>query len=105
MRKDQVETAKQGNDLDVVDERKVDQVVAELEKYRVDVAGVQETKWFGSGVYRVAGSVVFASGRPVPDAGAVKQRGEACCLALLWRHGDLEVISGKHGTLGWCPLL
>ena len=43
-----IETARrgQGDGVDVVDERKIDQVVAELGRYRVDVAGVQETKWF-----------------------------------------------------------
>ncbi len=50
----------------MVDERKVDQVVGELSKYKVEVAAVQETKWFGNEVYEVRGSVVLASGRPVP---------------------------------------
>ncbi len=45
-----IETARQSSDLDVVDERKVDQIEAELVNYRVDVAGLQETKWFGRGV-------------------------------------------------------
>ena len=40
-----IETAKQGKDLDVVDERKVDQVVAELEWYNVDEAGISEVVW------------------------------------------------------------
>ena len=88
-----IETARQGNVLDAVDERKVDQIVAELVKYRVDVAGLQETRWFGSGVYRVAESVVIASGRPVPGAGAVNQRGEGVTIVLsgsaveAWRSG------------------
>ena len=77
-----IETARQGNELDVVDERKVDQVVAELERYNVDVAGIQEVKWFGCGVYRVAESVVIAAGRPVPSAGVVKQRGEGVAIVL-----------------------
>ena len=36
--------------MGIVDERKIDQVVVELVRYRVDVyvAGLQETKWFGS---------------------------------------------------------
>ena len=33
-------------------------------------------------MYRVAGSVVIASGRPVPGAGAVNQRGEGIALVL-----------------------
>ncbi len=50
-----IETARKGvDDAEVVDERKVDQVVGELSKYRVEVAAVQETKWFGNEVYEVA---------------------------------------------------
>ncbi len=45
------------------------QVVAVLRKYRVDVAGLQETKWFVCSVYNVSDSVVIAAGRPVPGAG------------------------------------
>ena len=40
-------------DGSVVDERKVDQVLSELDRYGVVVAGLQETKWFGSKVYKV----------------------------------------------------
>ena len=65
-----------------MNERKVDQVVAELERYNVDVAGVQEVKWFGCGVYRVAESVVIAAGRPVPSAGVVNRRGEGVAIVL-----------------------
>ena len=48
-----IETMREGNDLVVVDEWNVDQVEAELEKYNVDVAGLQEVKWFECGVYMV----------------------------------------------------
>ena len=57
------------------------------------MAGLQETKWFGSGVYRVAESVVIASGRPVPGVGVVNQRGEGVAIVLsgdaveAWRAG------------------
>ena len=65
-----IETARKGvGDADVVDERKIDQVVGELNKYKIDVAALQETKWFGSGVYEVGKSVVFAAGRHVPGDG------------------------------------
>jgi len=30
------------------------------------VAALQETEWFGEGVYEVAGSFVFSSDKPVP---------------------------------------
>ena len=46
-----IETARKGvGDAEVVDERKIDQVVGELNRYKIDVAALQETKWFGSGV-------------------------------------------------------
>ena len=41
----------------MVDERKVDQVLSELDRYGVVVAGLQETKWFGSKIYKVRKSV------------------------------------------------
>ena len=73
-----VETAMQANDLHVVtDERKIDQVISELGRYKIDVAALQEMKWFGEAVYRVGESVVLAAGRAVTGTGAVKQRGPA----------------------------
>ena len=78
-----VETARQANDLHVVtDERKIDQVISELGRYKIDVAALQETKWFGEAVYRVGESVVLAAGRAVPGIGAVKQRGEGVAIVL-----------------------
>ena len=64
-----VETAKQGNDVGLVaDERKIDQVMNELKRYRVKVAALQETKWFGKEVCKVGESIVLNSGRPLPDS-------------------------------------
>jgi len=78
-----IETARRGvDDAEVMDERKIDQVVGELNRYKVDVAALQETKWFGNGVYEVGGSVVLAAGRPVPGEGMVKQRGEGVAIVL-----------------------
>ena len=42
-----IETARGFGDGSVVDERKVDQVLSELDRYGVVVAGLQETKCFG----------------------------------------------------------
>ena len=78
-----IETARQNKEMDVVDERKIDQVVAELARYRVNVAGLQETKWFGNGV-------VIAAGRPALGGGVVNQRGEGVAVVLsvdAWRSG------------------
>ena len=57
-----METAKQGYDTGLVaDERKFDQVVDELNRYRVSVAALQETKWFGDEMYKVGDSIVLTS--------------------------------------------
>ena len=61
-----IETARQSDGIHVVDERKIDQVVDELGRHGIDVAALQETKWFGEKVYRVGESVVLTAGRPVP---------------------------------------
>ena len=92
-----IETARQGDDMQVVDERKIDQVVDELGRYKTDIAALQETKWFGEGVYRVGGSVVLAAGRPVPRAGAVRQRGEGIAIVL----SGLAVGAWKAGGSCW----
>ena len=49
------------------------------------MAVIQEVKWFGCGVYRVAESVcgdVTAAGRPMPSAGVVNLRGEGVVIVL-----------------------
>ena len=78
-----IDTARKGvGDAEVVDERKIYQVVEELNRYKVDVAALPETKWFGSGVYEVGESVVLAAGRTVPGDGVVNQRGEGVAVVL-----------------------
>ena len=37
----------------VVEERKIDLVVRELDIYNINVAALQETWWFGSAAYRI----------------------------------------------------
>ncbi len=66
----------------MVDERKIDQVVGELGRYKVVVAALQETKWFGSEVYRVGDSIVLTAGREVPSGRGVRQRGEGVAIVL-----------------------
>ena len=77
-----IETARGGlGDVSVPDERKVDQVLSELDRYHVVVAALQETKWFGCEVYRVGESVVLSAGREVPETGT-RQRGEGVAIVL-----------------------
>ena len=61
-----IETARQRCDLSDAEDRKIDQVVDVLEDYRVTVAALQETKWFGSEVYKVGENLVLTAGRPIP---------------------------------------
>ena len=71
-----IETARQGSEARDAEDRRVDLVVRELERYHVKIAALQETKWFGNAVYTVGESVVLAAGRPTPGPVQTKQRGE-----------------------------
>ena len=88
-----IETDRQVDDNQVADERKIDQVVDVLGRYKVDVAALHETKWFGEDEYRVGKCVVLAAGRSVPGPGVVKQRGEGVAIVLsgpavgAWKEG------------------
>ena len=48
------------------EDRKVHLIMQEMRRYNAKVIALQETKWFGSEVYRMAGSVVLTSGREKP---------------------------------------
>ena len=69
-------------DVSVIDERKIDQVINELDRYQVSVSALQETKWSGVDAYKIGGSVVLTAGRDVPDAGQRRQRGKGVAIAL-----------------------
>ena len=73
-------------------DRRSDLVVRELDSYRVNIAALQETKWFGE-VYKVGGSVVITAGCPTPKEDLSKQRGEGVAIVLrghaidAWKNG------------------
>ena len=75
------------------DDRRVDVAVNELKRLDIEVAGFQETRWFGTDTYRVGGAVVLASGRPLPRSGDAVRRGEGVAIVLrgralqAWRAG------------------
>ena len=46
------------------------------------VTALQEVKWFGSEVYRVAGSVVLTSGREKPVQGDTVKREDGIAIVL-----------------------
>ena len=92
-----IETGRQRDDIQVVDERKIDQVVDVLGRYKVDVAALQETKWFGENKYTVDKCVVLAAGRSVPGPGIAKQRGEGVAIVL----SGPAVGAWKDGGCRW----
>ena len=77
-----VETAGQGRDTAHAQERKVDLVVCELDRYAIKIAALQETKLLGSNTYNVGNSVLLTAGRPVPAPGEPIKRGEGVPLVL-----------------------
>ena len=91
-----IETAKQSAESATTDDRKIDQVIDDLKMYRIDLAGLQETKWFEAEMYKVGDSIVLSSGRAVPTSGARHHRGEGVALVLqgpavkAWRAGGSQ---------------
>ena len=70
--------------LDAVD-RKLDLMMKELKWYRVSVAAIQETKWFGKDVWKAQGYTFLHSGRPLPSddgSAATAMRNEGVGIAL-----------------------
>ena len=71
-------------------------MVGELRRLDVEVAGLQETRWFGEEVYSVGDSTVLSSGRPLPLDGAPRLRGEDVAIVLrgralrAWRDGGSQ---------------
>ena len=75
-------------------------MMRELDRYGVIVAALQETKWMGSNVYQVGGSVVLATGRQVPGPGEPLQRGEGVTVSLWYSVDQLWGLGGKQGSCG-----
>ena len=63
-------------------DRKLDLVVRELSRYRVSVAGIQESKWFGSDVWPADGYTFLHSGHPLPSEHDRGTRNEGVGIAL-----------------------
>ena len=64
----------------VREDKKINLVVSEASRLKIDVLGLQETKWFGREQYVVAEAVVLAAGRPIPVDNFM--RGEGAALVL-----------------------
>ena len=63
-------------------ERKLDFLVKELKRLHVAIAGIQETKWFGSDVWNGGDYTLLHSGRPLPDEGEPQVRNEGVGILL-----------------------
>ena len=103
-----VEIASQGTDNHRGEERKVNLVVDVLKRYDVKVAALQETKWFGSEVYQVDGSVVLTAGRKTPQEGEAVIRGEGVAVVLLgsakdaWKRGGSQWTAWSSRVVSVC---
>ena len=81
-------------------DRKVELLVREFQRYRISIAGVSETKWFGNDIYSVDGFTVLHSGRAEPGRGQPVERGE--CVAII-----LDKVAAKAWSDGgseWKPI-
>ena len=73
--------------------------MSELNRYKIDVAALQETKWFGDETYRVGNSTVLTVGRKIPDSDELRVRGEGVALVLsskakdAWNEGGTKWIA------------
>ena len=95
-----VETARQTNEVQLAEDRKIDLVIRECDRYGVKIAALQETKWFGNAVFRVKDSVVLAAGRPAPQKDESRQRGEGVAIVLLGSAVSLWKDDGEQWK-GW----
>ena len=106
-RKRQVLSEGDSNNYSTGVDRKLDLVAGELKRYGISVAGIQETKWFGTDAWPAAEGFTFLhSGRPLPDSNedAVRNEGVGIMLdpkaTVAWRNaGEVwEAVSPRLAT-------
>ena len=69
-----IETARQGRESDGTEDRRIDLVLRKLGRFRIKVAALQETKWFGNAEYYIGRSIALNAGRPTLETGQHRQR-------------------------------
>eukprot|EP00117_Sycon_ciliatum_P005203 scpid28797/ scgid9244/ Craniofacial development protein 2; p97 bucentaur protein len=87
-------------------DRGLDFLSEELQKFEIGVAGIQETKWFGSDVWPVGACTFVHSGRPFPADGETARRNEGVEIWMgpdmtsAWRRGGEQwnAISSRIAT-------
>ena len=92
-----VETARLSSERSESEDRRIDLVIRELNRYDIKVAALQETKWFGNHVYHVGKSVVLTAGRETPQGCQPRQRGEGVAIVLTGH----AVTAWKAGGKQW----
>eukprot|EP00117_Sycon_ciliatum_P027914 scpid27779/ scgid3366/ Craniofacial development protein 2; p97 bucentaur protein len=81
-------------------DRGLDFLSAELVKFRVGVAGIQETKWFGSDVWPIGNCTFVHSGRPIPTGGEPARRNEGVGI---WMNPEMSA-AWQRGGEQWDPV-
>lgn len=103
-----IETGRQGDDMQVADEWKIDQVVDVLGRYRVYVAALQETKWFGRTSIELGSMSCWLLAGQSLDQGLQNRGGRVLPFYYLVPQlvlGKKVDVDGKPGTLDWWQLL
>ena len=80
----------------IVEERKIDLVVRELDKYNFNVAALQETWRFGSAAYRINKSIGLTAATPTPYANQAHWRHKGVALVLTGPAVDAWKLGGKQ---------
>ena len=65
-------------------DRKLDYIAAELSKHCIDIAIIQERRWFGCDVWPASDGMCLHSGRPLPTEGESKRRNEGVGFYLFF---------------------
>jgi hypothetical protein len=82
-------------------DRKLDLLIRELKRYKVSVAAIQETKWFGQDVWNAEGYTFLHSGRPLPtseDDHAMRNEGVGIAL------DERATIAWRAAGETWCAV-
>ena len=106
-----LETARRGRDTSHAQERKVDLIAREIDRYAIKIAALQETKWLGSYTYNVGNIVLLTAGRPVKCTcgGLANTAGRRCGPCTYWPcHNSLEssrrAVEGVELKVDLCTL-
>ena len=92
-----IETARNPRSREVSEDKKIELIIMQFDRLHISIAGLQETKWFGSSVYQVRGATVLSSGRDVPASSTPGLRGEGVAIVL----SGVALRALKDGGCQW----